>query len=109
MNAVLLILKLWESPFFGAAAAAGGGTKINPIMMILLLLVITGITVFLATREKDELMDQDDKIPRGKTKPIDTDGPVIEITSAKSAEKLRKMMDYKGIKKADTEKRSIAD
>jgi len=71
----------------------------NALYFILIFVVITVIAVFFASRDKDELVDQDDKIPRGTAKKIDTEGQVIEIFSKKSSQNLKKMMGHKKLNK----------
>lgn len=76
----------------------------NILYLFLFFVVITLVAIFLATREKDDLMDQDEKIPTGKGKTIDTSDKVYELESASSKDLKKivkhKSIDYKKIDKA---------
>ena len=70
----------------------------NPLVFIVIFVVITLVGVFLATREKDDLVSLDEKVPRGKAKKIDVDEQTFEITSSKKQIELDKMLKRKEIK-----------
>ncbi len=70
----------------------------NPLLLVVIFVVITLLGVFFATREKDNLVDIDEKIPRGKGKKLKTDDQVFELTSAKKQVELNKILKRKEIK-----------
>lgn len=69
----------------------------NVTIFIVIFVVITLVTVFMATREKDDLVDQDQKIPRGKGKKIDTGPQMYEIDSVTKQTELKKILKQKDI------------
>lgn len=73
-------------------------SNLNPTIIIILFVVITGIAIFLATRERDDVIDMDEKIPRGTAKKIDTGTKTIEIMSEKKHKELKKILKHKDIK-----------